>query len=501
MRSFLRAWFAAAAVLGLAQCLDSQTSQGSMTAAVQSLAPPARPAVLRVAPPATIQSAVDEAQPGDTIRIAAGSYVEQVIVTKDLTLDAEPGAILAAPPGPLQTFFDGGGQHAGVLTVHGADVLVRGLTVNGQSSGTPDYTLSGIFFLDAGGGAIGCHVIDVAAPGWPDLREDLSAFGISGINLDVKTPRNLKISDNLIERFNNFGIFTIGTGEDFAPLILEVAAERNVIRGAGPHPLVGQFGILVFRGATGSIRNNYIDEMGTPNYFTSEGGVGIHARFADGVVIEGNELFHIQIGIRCHNTNTARVAGNHVVGNAAGADVFGFGIICGGPGPRVIANNRIEGLAYSTDSNDVRVGIAAFGRDANVVDNEVEVIAPLGEAPNGPNAIAYFGDTGSIVGNTAHMPLSAPESGDYHVDPVVVLASGNGNAIVGNRLFGQREKPALYGIGFAGKNVSVVGNALADLPVGILEVNVDPDIEGLVTEDPKIQGNRFDDVGVQVQTQ
>ena len=54
---------------------------------------------------ATIQAAVDAASSGDIIRIAAGVYLEQVvIVSKNLTLDAARGAVLKAKPGFILSF-------------------------------------------------------------------------------------------------------------------------------------------------------------------------------------------------------------------------------------------------------------------------------------------------------------------------------------------------------------------------------------------------------------
>jgi pectin methylesterase-like acyl-CoA thioesterase len=48
----------------------------------------------------TIQAAVDAAVSGDEIRIAAGTYSEQVMITsKNLRLVGEPGAVLKAFPG------------------------------------------------------------------------------------------------------------------------------------------------------------------------------------------------------------------------------------------------------------------------------------------------------------------------------------------------------------------------------------------------------------------
>src|SRR5512143_1481959 len=69
-------------------------------------------AVLRVpAQYPTIQAAVDAAASGDEIRIAAGTYTEQVMITsKNLKLVGEPGAVLKAFPGMT-----------GVITPHDPD--------------------------------------------------------------------------------------------------------------------------------------------------------------------------------------------------------------------------------------------------------------------------------------------------------------------------------------------------------------------------------------------
>src|ERR1700741_4019218 len=44
---------------------------------------------------ATIQSAVNAASPGDVIKVCAGTYPEQVVISKSLTVNGENGAIVS----------------------------------------------------------------------------------------------------------------------------------------------------------------------------------------------------------------------------------------------------------------------------------------------------------------------------------------------------------------------------------------------------------------------
>jgi len=76
-----------------------------LVASLVGLASPAVAATIHVGPGESIQAAVDAAEPGDTIVVAAGTYHESVVVREDdltiLGADASPiGTILEPPPNP-----------------------------------------------------------------------------------------------------------------------------------------------------------------------------------------------------------------------------------------------------------------------------------------------------------------------------------------------------------------------------------------------------------------
>jgi nitrous oxidase accessory protein len=88
-----------------------------------------------------LQVAVDAAAPGDVLRLAAGAHRGPVVVSKALTLQGEPGAVLK-----------GGGQGS-VVTLEASGTVVRGLTIEGSGMDL-DAMDAGVFATEAATGAV-----------------------------------------------------------------------------------------------------------------------------------------------------------------------------------------------------------------------------------------------------------------------------------------------------------------------------------------------------------
>src|SRR5690606_9905303 len=72
------------------------------------------------------QAMVDAAAPGEVVRIPAGTWIEQLVIEKDLVL-------LGA--GTRETVLDGNGTYSPITVRPGANVVIRDLTVRNGRTG------------------------------------------------------------------------------------------------------------------------------------------------------------------------------------------------------------------------------------------------------------------------------------------------------------------------------------------------------------------------------
>src|SRR6266446_5117100 len=219
----------------------------------------------QLTPCLTIQHAVNESVPGDTIHVAAGVYREQVKVeTANLTITGS-GALLQPVAAVVNTssIYSGAGI-AAVIVVDGVTgVTIDQMFIDGSVAGTGrgcGPTFVGIFFRAASGvisDNIVANIEDSANTGCQGYLGVFVQSGNGGPNLNS----NVVIDGNSIGGYGKNGI-TANEAGTF------VTVTSNTIIGRGSGWLAAQNGVQLGFGAHGKITNNTIrnHKYSSPDY-------------------------------------------------------------------------------------------------------------------------------------------------------------------------------------------------------------------------------------------
>ena len=202
---------------------------------------------LQVGPTATyhtIQSAVNAAHKGDTVVVAPGTYVEQVVIPSglsNLTIHSKNGSastIIQAPAiltGSNAIIYDSGAN----------GLEVSGFTIEGPANGIS----AGVLVNNASNVEIEnnqiIHVHDAPMSG-----------NESGYGIEVMGGGNASISDDSISDYQKNGILITGAGSS-------ASIYNVVVTGDGPTAAITQNGVVFLSGATGSISNSVVSKNQT----------------------------------------------------------------------------------------------------------------------------------------------------------------------------------------------------------------------------------------------
>jgi hypothetical protein len=304
-----------------------------------------------------IQDAVDAADSGDTIRIAAGVYTEQVqIISKKLTLIGQPGTTLRATkamssiPGNVGLLYP-------IMDIRTSDVTVQGLILEGERLAgrfAEPGELKGILLQQSSADVKNCafYGFRESTPG-PAYANALNATGFGDGEVNVRVA-GCTFADSYM------GVFFIGLPNRQS---MNIAVENNTIVGPGPQDNDFDFvGIFIREGVGGRIAGNTISGFScvkTAADFPI--GFGIQAAnlanypesfgLLQPLIIEGNTLRDNQIHISLTKGDGSVVRNNRLQGTAPGIIPLGLGAT----GTNVtIANNQFE---------DMPEGIRLVGED------------------------------------------------------------------------------------------------------------------------------------------
>ena len=324
----------------------------------------------------SIQDAVNHAPSGAHIRVCAGTYVEQVAVTKPVTIAGDDGAMLI-PLNMVQnaSSLTSGNPIAAAIFVQGTTgVSITGLTIDGVNNNIggcgPD--LIGVYYQNASGSittsAIRNFKLSAGLNGCQSGEGIFVQSGGGGTSI-------VTVMGNSVHDYQKNGI----TGNEIGTAI---TITSNVVAGLGPTTGAAQNGIQLAFGATGSITSNIVsNNIWSPctvaNASTcAAAATDILVFSSNSVTIKGNTVGESQIGIYV-GANSATLTTNNV-----------FNIMV------------YDGIDLIGDSNTVKSNNVTKCDESSIFiqgNGNAVTTSTLNEAPVGILKAAGF--TGTFTGN------------------------------------------------------------------------------------------------------
>jgi parallel beta-helix repeat protein len=358
----------------------------------------------------TIQSAINAASAGDHVRIAQGTYQEQVTINKSISIDGSgPSTIILAPTN-LGSPTTGNPDAIVHVTGTGTFAEIDHLTIAGSAAGTPNLLygvrVDGNAFAEIEHDAI-TNIIDAADSSFGTPSQLGVAIDVGNTGAADGTSDQVgyaEIANDNIANYQRAGVVIDHAGS--------LASVRdNTIAGGPASTASSVTGVEVSNGAVADIEHNSIS--GNTN---SNAGTGV-LLFKPGVLQLPNSNFEWEDSYSAYFVTA--VANNNISGDDYG--VFGSDVTTSVNGQTisaVVADNHISGNTF--------VGIE-FDNSSNVVINDNH-ISDNGSQNTADGGIYLFQTTNSLVSNN--------QCNDNNGSGIYLDAGSTGNFVLFNRCTG-----------------------------------------------------------------
>ncbi|OYT42412.1 MAG: hypothetical protein B6U78_01240 [Candidatus Aenigmarchaeota archaeon ex4484_224] len=318
----------------------------------------------------SIQQAINNANDGDTIIVANGTYNEQIIIDKSIIIQGQGDTTIIKPNQTTADSFTlfsrkaGGSDNTAAIVVVNANATIKNLKIDGSeiTSVPSSATLVGILYRGVNG-TIDSVTID---------NINISS-GIGGNAIYVSSmgkESNVEVKGCRISNFYKNGITANYEG-------LTVSIHDNIVTGSGPISSVAQNGIQIGLNAEGEVKNNIVNGKG--EYYTGSDwtatGILIYAANA---TVRGNTIMNAQTGIDVTGDYWGRFSS---------------------PWKVSIINNTVD--TSNLDASQWAVGIAvATYSDGEIINANIENNQIIGGAADDAGidiGIAYYGCPGYVI--------------------------------------------------------------------------------------------------------
>ena len=249
---------------------------------------------------ATINAAIGDAGTlnGHTLQVAAGTYEEQVVVTKALTITGAGcgSTVIRSPVTLTQSYTAPQGTTKPIVFVNGVNATIQNLTIDGAGRGNDNLRFVALGFWNGGGKAANLCILHMADT--PASTANHGA-GIHAYN-DTGGPYGLEVDHVTVTEYQKTGIVLEGVG-------LTVNVHDCITTGSGyTAEGPGQNGIQVSRGAVGTVTRCKVTDVGYINATYASSGVLLYDTPGPVTVSDcrgDNRFSNVQVSVYVYNAS------------------------------------------------------------------------------------------------------------------------------------------------------------------------------------------------------